>query len=89
MGEGQWRVDDALRARLEELDAGTERAVEAGDQEALTAALGALAAEVRQKGVRLSDDELVASEAVVPPTDLTLAEAHELLHGEGLVPEIP
>jgi hypothetical protein len=30
MGEGQWRVDDVLAERLHELDAETERAVQAG-----------------------------------------------------------
>jgi hypothetical protein len=89
MGEGQWRVDDALMGRLEELDGATERAVEADDQDALRAALEALASTVKDNGERLADDDLVASDAVIPPTDLTLAEANELLHGEGLVPEIP
>ena len=42
MGEGQWQVDDALAARLHELDAATEKAVEDGDQTALTTALEAL-----------------------------------------------
>jgi len=30
----------------------------------------------------------VPSDLVVPPEDLTLAEAHELMHGEGLIPDI-
>jgi hypothetical protein len=88
MGEGQWRVDDALAARLDELDDGTERALEAGDQEALTAALAALANEVRAHGERLPDDDLAASDAVIPPVDLTLDEARELVQGEGLIPDL-
>ncbi len=89
MGEGQWRIDDALLARLNDLDDETERAVEAGDETALRAALEALADAVRGGGERLDDAHLSASDLVVPPVDLTLDEARELLHGEGLIPDLP
>jgi len=88
MGEGQYRVDDSLAFRLEELDAATEQALEAGDQAALHRSLAALAAAVRDNGERLDDDHLAASDLVVPPTDLTLDEAHDLMHGEGLIPDL-
>ena len=88
MGHGQWQVDDALAPRLDELDEVTARALEAGDEAALRAALAALADEVRANGRRLPDDELAASDAVVPPVDLTLEEARELMHGEGLIPDL-
>jgi hypothetical protein len=89
MGEGQWRVDDALAERLNELDAEVGHAVEAGDQAALGDALRRLADEVRASGTELDDSDLSTSDAVVPPQDLTLAEAHELLEGEGLIPDLP
>ena len=89
MGEGQWRVDDGLARTLNELDDEAGRAVEAGDQEALSTALRALAAAVRDGGTRLEDTDLSPSDAVVPPEDLTLEEAHELLEGEGLIPDLP
>ncbi|GEM_PF-2798214 len=53
MGEGQWRLDDSLEQRLDELDAETERAVEAGDEQALHAALRALHETVRGSGEKL------------------------------------
>jgi len=89
MGEGQWRVDDSLRAHLEELDLATAKAVEAGDQAALHASLEALASAVRENGEELDHEHLVPSDSIVPPVDLTLEEARELLHGDGLVPDIP
>jgi PspA-Associated protein len=89
MGEGQWRVDDGLLGRLNELDEETERAVQAGDEAALHASLEALAAAVRAGGERLDDAHLAASDLVVPPVDLTLDEGRELLHGEGLIPDLP
>jgi hypothetical protein len=88
MSEGQWQVDDALAGRLEELDADTERAVEQGDQEALTAALHALA-DVIKTGVKLPHDHLGASDAIVPPLDLTLEEARQIIHHDDLIPDLP
>ena len=89
MGEGQYEVDDALAARLNEIDDEVGRAVEAGDQAAMSDALRRLAAAVRDAGTRLDDSDISASDAVVPPEDLTLDEAHELLEGEGLIPDLP
>lgn len=89
MGEGQWQVDDSLVERLHELDMATERALQAGDEPALHAALEALASAVRSGGEPLDDAHLGASDLVIPPTDLTLAEATELMHGTGLLPDLP
>jgi len=88
MGEGQWRGDDALADRLAELDAETERAVERGDEEGLQAALRALA-EVVRGGQKLADDHLGASDAIVPPLDLTLEEARKIIHHDDLIPDLP
>jgi hypothetical protein len=89
MGEGQWRVDDGLAERLNEIDDEVGRALEAGDQAAMTDALHRLAETVRSEGTRLDDTDLSPSDGVVPPEDLTLDEAHELLEGEGLIPDLP
>jgi hypothetical protein len=51
--------------------------------------LRALAATVRGSGEKLDDAQLESSDAIVPPEDLSLAEAKELLHGEGLIPDLP
>lgn len=89
MGEGQWQIDDSARAAIDELDAGTERAVAAHDEQALQATLRALHDLVRGSGDQLDDAYLGASELVVPPADLSLEEARELLVGEGLIPDLP
>jgi chromosome condensin MukBEF complex kleisin-like MukF subunit len=88
MGEGQWHVDDSLQARLDELDAETERAVQAGDEEALHAALRALHDAVRGAGEKLDHAHLGASDAVIPPDDLGLDEARRLLAGEDIFPDL-
>ena len=88
-GGGQYRIDDDLQSKLNELDAQAGQAAEAGDEEKLRWALEALTALVRDHGERLPDEELAASDAVVPPSDVSLAEARELLTGEGLIPDLP
>jgi PspA-Associated protein len=87
LGEGQFRVDDALITRLNELDEEIAHAVESGDEQALWDGLQSLAQEVRANGSRLSDEELTPSDAVIPPEDLTLDEARDLLSGEGFIPD--
>ncbi len=57
MGDGQYRLDDSLAPHLAELDAATEDAFSANDQEAMHAALESLAAAVRLNGERLPDGE--------------------------------
>jgi hypothetical protein len=88
LGEGQFRVDGSLLGRLNELDDEVEKAVTAGDERALWAGLQALADAVRENGVKLADDELSPSDAVIPPEDLSLEEARELLLDEGFIPDV-
>jgi hypothetical protein len=89
MSDAQYRVDDALKGRLNELDNEVTRAVAADDEAALWQGLAALADAVREHGERLADDSLEPSDAIVPPEDLSLEEARELLTGAGLIPDLP
>jgi hypothetical protein len=89
LGEGQYRVDDSLLARLNELDAQVEKAVADGDERALWSGLQALAEAVRDNGEKLADDDLSPSDAIVPPEDLSLEEAKELMQDEGFIPDVP
>jgi hypothetical protein len=89
LGEGQWRVDDGLRARLHELDEEVAKALEAGDEDALHASLAALADTVRSQGEQLPAEDLSPSDAIVPPADLSLAEARELMQDDGFIPDLP
>jgi hypothetical protein len=89
MGEGQYRVDDSLVERLNEIDNAAVRAVEAEDEDELRRRLEELARTVRESGERLEDAHLGASDLIVPPSDLSLGEARELFSGEGLIPDLP
>lgn len=89
MGEGQWRLEDAELAGLNELDNAAAAALERGDEGEFRAQLERLAERVRAAGKPLRDEELYPSDLVVPPSDLSLDEAHELFSGDGLIPDLP
>ena len=89
MGEGQYRVEDSLAQRLNEIDDALGAAVSSGDEAAVRDRLHELVEAVRSHGTRLDDADLSPSDAIVPPEDLSLDEARELLSGEGLIPDLP
>jgi hypothetical protein len=85
--EGQYRLDDGLHPHLNDLDAAAVAAVEAGDEDAFHAAFEELLQVVRTEGSELSDDDLDASDVILPPSDLSFVEAGEEFTGDGLIPE--
>jgi hypothetical protein len=89
MGEGQYRISDELRGRLEALDDEAMEALNAEDEGELDAKLDEMSALVRSEGERLPDEDLTPSDAVIPPSDLTLEETRQLFSDEGLIPELP
>ena len=92
LGEGQFRVDDALLDELNVLDAAVEEAVAHGDEEALKPAVAALLDAVRSHGEEVEDDLLVESDLILPYADADVAQIAEWLEGpdspdgEGLIP---
>jgi hypothetical protein len=89
MGEGQYRIDDGLRAELNELDDQAQSAIDAEDEPSLDAVLDQMWQLVEQRGERLPDEDLSASDLIIPPSDLTLEETRELFSEEGLIPDLP
>jgi hypothetical protein len=89
MGEGQYQVDDGVATQLDELDEQAVAALERDDEAELDSALDAMWRTVKAHGTRLADDEIATSDAIVPPSDLTLEETRELFSEHGLIPDIP
>jgi hypothetical protein len=86
-GEGQFRLPDAARDRINELDNQVVQAVEAGDEARFHELFGRLLELVRTDCERLGEDELVESDVIIPPPDTTMAEAAADFTGDGLIPE--
>ena len=89
MGEGQYRLEEDAVGRLNELDDRAQEALDREDEGELDRYLDEMAGLVRREGERLSDDDLSASDAIVPPSDMSLAETKMLFSDEGLIPDIP
>jgi hypothetical protein len=89
MGEGQYRLDDELRGELDDLDTRALSALEADDESALDDLLDEMWQLVRERGEQLPDDDLSASDLIIPPSDLTLEETRKLFSEEGLIPDLP
>jgi hypothetical protein len=88
LNEGQWQVGDHLVDELNTLDDAVEKAVDAGDQVALGAALTSLLDKVRDEGSAVPDAEIHDSDLILPDADATLDDVRALLSAseEGLIP---
>ena len=89
MGDGQYEVDEDCAARLNALDAKALAALESNDEPDLDRILEDMAALVRAEGRELPLEDLSPSDAIIPPSDLTLDETRELMSDEGLIPDLP
>ena len=89
MGEGQYRIDEELHGELDRLDERAVAALDAEDEVELDARLDDMWRLVRERGERLPDDDLHASDLLVPPSDLTLEETRQLFGEGGLIPDLP
>ena len=84
--EGQYDVPEADTAGLNELDNAAVSACETADEAAFRDVFGRLLDYVRTHGTRVADDELTGSDIILPPPDVSLAEAQSEFRGEGLIP---
>jgi hypothetical protein len=86
-GEDQYRLDPSHDGRLNELDNDVLAAVDAGGEERFRDAYTRLLDFVRANGTPVADDDLDTSDLILPPPDLSLAEAAAEFTGEGLIPD--
>ena len=86
-GEGQFRLPDNDAERLNELDNEAVAAVEAGDEDKFQALFDEMLSLVESDGEAVAEDELVESEVILPPRDVSFEEAAGEFTGEGLIPD--
>ena len=84
--EGQYEIDDSDIAALNELVNEAVAACESSDERRFQDTFARLLALVREKGHPVPDDELVGSDIILPPADISLEEAKSAFSGEGLIP---
>ena len=86
-GEGQYRLPDGDAERLNELDNRAVAAVEQGDETGFKELWSQMLEIVASDGNAVNDDELVESDVILPPRDITFEEARGEFTGEGLIPD--
>ncbi len=89
-GEAQYRLDESahekVHEQIHELDNACVAAVEADDADRFHATYEKLLDLIRSSGEKLDDDELIGSDKMLPPADISIDEARESFSGEGLLP---
>lgn len=84
--EGQYELPESDQAALNELDNEVVVWCEGGDEQRFQEAFSRLLDFVRTNGRPVPDDQLAASDVILPPPDTSLAEARAEFTGEGLIP---
>ena len=84
MGEGQYRVSESLCNELNQIDNRIVSLVSEGKAEECRKELSKLVSEIREKGEAVSDEEILESNIIVPPEDLSLEEAKDIFKGTGI-----
>ena len=87
VGEGQFELPDGDAERLNELDNRAVSAVEAGDETGFKELWSQMLQLIESDGSEVPDDELVESDVIMPPRDVTFEEAKGEFTGDGLIPD--
>ena len=84
--ERQYRLPDDQLERLNELDDAVVDAVDAGDEAEFERRFAALL-DYARSGEPLEEGDLAPSDLILPPPDLSIAEAARDFSGDGLIPD--
>jgi hypothetical protein len=84
MGEGQFKVPAALYDELNEIDNRIVSLVAAGKAEEFKKELLNLITAIRENGEPLNTEEILESDIIVPPEDMSLEEARDVFTGDGI-----
>lgn len=85
--EGQFRLPDEDAARLNELDNEAVSAAEAKDESRFNDLWQQMLQLVESDGEEVADDELLSSDVILPPRDISFEEACAEFTGDGLIPD--
>jgi hypothetical protein len=86
-GEGQYKLPDEDADRLNELDNRAVSAVEQGDETGFKELWSQMLELVASDGNAVDAEELVESDVILPPRDISFDEAKDEFTGEGLIPD--
>lgn len=85
--EGQYELSDEQWRRLERLDDEAVAAVDASDEGSFRSIWNEILELVSGEGRQLDGDELVGSDLILPPRDVSFVEVRRDFSGDGLIPD--
>jgi len=85
MGQGQYKVDSSLIKKLNVIDNRIVDHVTMKDRDGFKRELAKLISAVKEQGEPLDPVDIVQSDIIVPPEDLTFEEAEKIFSGHGLI----
>jgi len=84
MGEGQYRAPEALCDELNQIDNRIVDLVNEGKVEEFRSELARLVSQIKEKGEPIKAEEILESDIIVPPEDLSFEEAKNVFKGSGI-----
>lgn len=84
MGLGQYQVKSALFDKLNRIDNKIVEHVQNGNEPGYKKGLDELIKTILKEGQMLDSKEIVESDIIVPPADMTLEEARQVFKGTGI-----
>jgi hypothetical protein len=84
MGEGQYNVKSSQFDKLNKIDNNIVEYVQKGDEKKYKKGLADLIGMIHREGTMLDNEDLIESDVIVPPADMTLEEARQVFRGTGI-----
>jgi hypothetical protein len=84
IGQGQYQVQSSLFDDLNKIDNKIVQYVQKGNEKGYRAGLAELIGLIHREGKSVSAKEIVESDIIVPPADMTFEEAKEVFKGTGI-----
>ena len=85
LGIGQFKLDDRHIDILNKIDNQIVEHVSKGREKEFRKDLAKIISMIQEKGEAIDPAEIISSDIIVPPADMTLEEARQVFSGEGLI----
>ena len=85
LGIGQFKLDDRHIDGLNKIDNKIVEDVSKGREKDFRKDLAKIISMIQEKGEAIDPAEIVSSDIIVPPADMTIEEAKQVFSGEGLI----
>ena len=85
LGIGQFKLDDRHIDSLNKIDNQIVEHVSKGRENEFRKDLAKIISMIQEKGEAMDPAEIISSDIIVPPEDMTLDEARQVFSGEGLI----